>query len=318
MTELRRRLGAREPLLGFVIVAVFLLVGLRSPDFTTWGNLEAILTDTTTVAIVAIGAGLVIIGGGIDISVGSTLAGAATVAGLLAQDGSAPLVAVLAGIGSGLALGGVNAVLVVGLRIEPIVATLATLGIFRGVLSQATSGKLIGDLPDGFTVIGTGSLLGLPYLVWTMFTLTLLAAVVLRWTGFGRTVYAIGNDIRAARLAGIRVARYQAATYVIAGGFAGVAGVLFAARNGTVLPTSGSGIELLAIAAIVVGGVDIFGGRGTVLGIVLAALLLQMISAAMVAVGVDVAWQNAVVGVTILLAVTLFAVSHGRRSVVHA
>jgi ribose/xylose/arabinose/galactoside ABC-type transport system permease subunit len=135
----------------------------------------------------------------------------------------------------------------------------------------------------------------------------------MRYTGFGRAIYAIGNNAAAVRLGGLRVGAYQASTYVIAGGLAGVVGVLFAARNGTVLPTSGSGVELFAIAAVVVGGVDIFGGRGKVVGILLAAVLLQTVSAAMVAVGVDIAWEKAVIGLTILAAVTIFALSHRRK-----
>ena len=154
--------------------------------------------------------------------------------------------------------------------------------------------------------------------MWVLIVVTVAAGLVLRYTRYGRTIYAIGNNPNAVRLAGVRVDRYRASTYIVAGTLAGVVGVLFAARNGTVLPTSGAGVELLAIAAIVVGGVDIFGGRGTVAGIVLAALLLQTITAAMVAVGVDVAWQNAVVGMTILIAVSLFAVSYRRRAAAHA
>jgi ribose/xylose/arabinose/galactoside ABC-type transport system permease subunit len=315
---LRTSATGREPLLGLVIVAVFFLVHFKSSDFATSSNIVTILTDTSTIGIIAIGAGLVIIGGGIDISVGSTLAASATVAGLIAQAHHPPVLAVAAGIGAGAALGGVNAVLIVGLRIEPIVATLATLGIFRGLLSETTQSKLIGNLPTGFTDIGQAKLLGMPYPVWVMIVAAVAGALILRFTHYGRTIYALGNNPSAVRLAGVRVDRYRASTYVVAGLLAGVVGVLFAARNGTVLPTSGSGTELLAIAAIVVGGVDIFGGRGTVAGIVLAALLLQTITAAMVAIGVDVAWQNAVVGMTILFAVSLFAVSHRRRAAAHA
>ena len=308
----------REAMLAVVIVVVFLLVGLKSANFATFDNLVAILTDTSTVGIVAIGAGLVIIGGGIDISVGSTLAASATVAGLIAQAGHAPVLAVAAGIGAGAVLGATNAALIVGLKIEPIVATLATLGIFRGLLAETTASKLIGNLPTGFTDLGQAKLLGLPYPVWVLIVATVAAALIMRYTSYGRAIYAIGNNASAVRLAGVRVERYRASTYIVAGTLAGLVGVLFAARNGTVLPTSGAGVELLAVAAIVVGGVDIFGGRGTIAGIVLAALLLQTITAAMVPIGVDVAWQNAVVGLTILLAVSLFAVSYRRRAAAHA
>jgi ribose/xylose/arabinose/galactoside ABC-type transport system permease subunit len=309
----RSGLNGREPLLLGVIVLVFILVSFKSGNFSSSQNIRSILSDSTTVGIIAIGVGMVVICGGIDISVGSTLAAAATISGALAQSGSSPLLAVICGIAAGCALGGINAILIVGLKIEPIVATLATLGIFRGVLSEATAGELIGNLPHSFREIGSGSLLGLTYPVWVMIVVTIVAALTMRYTAFGRAIYAIGNNPDAVRLSGVRVARYQASTYLIAGTLAGIVGVLFAARNGTVLPTSGSGVELFAIAAVVVGGVDIFGGRGTVIGVAFAAVLLQVVKAAMVAVGVDIAWEGAFIGLTILAAVTLFALSHRRK-----
>ena len=218
----RGRLANREALLGAVIVAIFLLVDFQSGNFLSTQNIRSILTDTTTVGIIAIGVGIVIICGGIDISVGSTLAAAATVSGALAQGGSSVTLAVLAGIAAGCALGGINAILIVVLKIEPIVATLATLGIFRGVLSEATAGRLIGDLPAGFREIGSGTLFTVPYTVWVMFGVAILAGLVMKYTAFGRTIYAIGNNASAVRLSGIKVAWYQASTYVIAGGLAGL------------------------------------------------------------------------------------------------
>jgi ribose transport system permease protein len=312
-----RRHLPHEAMLAIVLVVIFALVGLESSDFATWTNIVGTLNDTTVVGIIAIGAGTVIITGGIDISVGSVLAASAIVSGTVAQHHTAPVVAALAGIGAGAALGGINAILIVGLKIEPIVATLATLGIFRGLLSQTTQSKLIGNLEPGFLAIAQNKFLGMPYPIWIMFGVALLVGLTLRFTSYGRKLYAIGNNRRAVELAGVRVNRYIASTYVLSGTLAGLVGVLFAARNGTVLPTSGTGDELLAIAAVVVGGVDIFGGRGTIAGILLAAILLQTISASMVAIGVDIAWQGAVVGATTLIAVSLFAFSSRRRAAEH-
>jgi ribose/xylose/arabinose/galactoside ABC-type transport system permease subunit len=313
LQRLRGDATNREPLLLAVIVIIFVLVSFKSSGFISATNIRSILTDSTTVGIIAVGVGMVIICGGIDISVGSTLAATATISGALAQSGTAPVLAVLAGIAAGCLLGAINAILIVGFKIEPIVATLATLGIYRGVLSQATAGRLIGNLPHGFREIGSGKLLGLPNPIWVFLAVTIVAALAMRYTTYGRAIYAIGNNPDAVRLSGVRTARYQASTYVVAGTLAGIVGVLYAARNGTVLPTSGSGVELFAIAAVVVAGVDIFGGRGTVLAIALAAVLLQVVKAAMVAVGVNIAWEEAFVGITILAAVTLFALSHRRK-----
>jgi ribose/xylose/arabinose/galactoside ABC-type transport system permease subunit len=308
-----RVVAQREALLATALVALFLVVGAQRPSFTSWDNIVNLLYDTSTVGILAVGVGIVVIGGGIDISVGSTLAACATIAGLIAQEQLNGWIALLGGAGAGVGLGLVNAGLIVGLRVPAIVATLATLGIFRGVLSEATKSKLVGDFPASFTTFGQGRLWGVPYPAWIMLGLFVVAALALRFTGPGRTLYAVGGNARAARLAGVKVERYQATTYLVAGGLAGLAGAIFAARNGTVLPTSGLGLELLAIAAIVVGGVDIFGGRGTIVGIALGAIFLQSIGAAMVVLGIDIAWQNTVVGVTILAAVVVFALSQRAR-----
>ena len=307
------RIGQREALLVGLLIALYAAIGSDESAFVSRLNITNVLYDASTVAIIAVGAGIVIIGGGIDISVGSALAATATIAGLVAQTGANGWFALFAGIAAGAGLGLINGILIVGLRIAPIVATLATLGIFRGVLAQTTKSSLVGNFPGSFSTFGQSRFLTLPYPVWIMFAVLLAGALWMRYTGAGRTIYAIGNNPRAARLAGIKVERYQALTYCISGALAGLAGAIFAARNGTVLPTSGAGLELLAIAAVVVGGVDIFGGKGSILGIALGAIFLQSIAAGMVFVGVDLAWQGAIIGLTILAAVSIFVVAQRSR-----
>lgn len=310
---LRRVVAIREVLLTFVLLAVFIGVGIRIPRFVSRGSITNLLFDASTVGIVAVGLTIVIIGGGIDISIGSVLVASAIMAGLVAQEEVSPWIAVAVGVAGGAALGAVNAVLITKLKIPPIVATLATLSIFRGVLTELTKSKLIGGLPSSFTVIGQGRLGGVPYPVWIMLGLFVLGGLGMRFSGFGRVVYAIGSNEAAARLSGIMVTRYQALTYVISGSLAGLAGVVFVARNGTVLPTSGRGLELLVIAAVVVGGTNIFGGEGSIAGTALAAVLLQTITAAMVVLGISTAWQGAVIGATILIGVTIFVFGQRRR-----
>ena len=310
---LKRVVANREVLLTFVLLAVFIGVGIRVPRFVSRGSITNLLFDASTVGIVAVGLTIVIIGGGIDISIGSVLVASAIMAGLVAQEEVSPWIAVGVGVVGGAALGAVNAVLITKLKIPPIVATLATLSIFRGVLTELTKSKLIGGLPSSFTVIGQGRVGGVPYPVWIMLGLFVLGGLGMRFSGFGRVVYAIGSNEAAARLSGIVVTRYQALTYVISGSLAGLAGVVFVARNGTVLPTSGRGLELLVIAAVVVGGTNIFGGEGSIAGTALAAVLLQAITAAMVVLGISTAWQGAVIGATILIGVTIFVFGQRRR-----
>jgi ribose/xylose/arabinose/galactoside ABC-type transport system permease subunit len=304
----------REQLLLSVLVLVFAITGVRSHDFVSWTSISGTLTDSSSVALVVVGEAIVIIGGGIDISVGSTLGAAATAAGLLVEHGANPWLAMAAAVGVGLALGIVNALLIIRLKIPPIVATLGTLGIFAGVLSQTTQNSLIDNLPNSFLHLAQGKLLGLNYPVWVVIVVMLIGGAAMRFTSHGRIIYAIGNNIEAVRRAGINIDRYRAATYLITGGLAGLAGGLYAAQYGTVFPSSGQDLDLAVIAAAVVGGIDIFGGRGSIVGAILAAVLIQTITGALITVGVGPAWQQAVTGGTILVAVSIFALTeHNRR-----
>ena len=299
----------REVYLALTVVALFVLVGLRESSFASTRSLNSILTDSVSVGLLAVAVSVVIIGGGIDISIASTLTASAIVSGLVAQGGTPTWVACLAGMGCGAVLGAVNAVLIVVLRIEPIVATLATLGIFRGLLTQTTQDLAINDLPAGFLEIGQGKFIGLPYAVWVLGIVVATAVLLMRYTSTGRLIYAIGNNQAACRSAGLPVDRTIALSYVGCGAVSGLAGILFAARNGTVLAQSGVGLELAAVAAVVVGGISITGGRGTVHGAAIAAILITTVTAAMVTLGINAAWQDAGVGATIVVAVAIFALS---------
>ena len=230
---LKRAVLQREVLLTLVLVAVFVAVGSRVPRFVSQKSIINLLFDASTVGIVAVGLTIVVIGGGIDISVGSTMAASAIMAGLVAQEDMNLWVVLGVGVAAGGLLGAFNAGLITKLQIPPIVATLATLSIFRGVLTELTKSKLIGGLPGSFTVIGKGRAAGVPIPVWIMLGLFVVSSLIMRFSGFGRVIYAIGSNEDAARLSGIAVKKYQALTYVISGCVAGLAGVVFVARNGT-------------------------------------------------------------------------------------
>lgn len=308
----------REIYLALTVVAIFLLVGLRESSFASTRAFNSVLLDSVSAGLLAVAVSVVIIGGGIDISIASTLAASAIVSGLVAQGGHPTWFACLAGMGCGAGLGVVNSILIVVLRIEPIVATLATLGIFRGLLTQTTQDLAINDLPSGFLEIGQGKFIGLPYAVWVFGAVAGAAVLLMRYTSTGRLIYAIGNNQAACRSAGLPVDRTIALSYIGCGAIAGLAGVLFAARNGTVLGQSGVGLELAAVAAVVVGGVSISGGRGTVHGAAIAAVLIATVTAAMVTLGIGAAWQDAGVGLTIVVAVVIFALSERTKGAPHA
>lgn len=318
----RRRAGPsdgsrRELYLVVAVVMIFVLVGTQDSSFATFRSLNSILTDSVSMGLLAIAVSIVIIGGGIDISIASTLTASAIVAGLVAQHGGPVWLAILAGVTCGALLGFINAVLIVVLGIQPIVATLATMGIFRGLLTQTTKDLAVNDLPLGFLAVGQDKALHVPIPVWIFGAVILGAILLMRYTGIGRLLYAIGNNQAACRRAGMRVDLVIASSYVLCGAVAGLAGVLFAARNATVVAQSGTGLELAAIAAVVVGGVSITGGRGTVHGAAIAAVLIASITAAMVTLGIRAAWQDAGVGATIVVAVVIFALSERSKEEPH-
>lgn len=305
--------SGREGGLAFAVIAIFILVGISTPGFVDVRSVGSVLNDSVSVGLLAMGLSLVIIAGGIDISVSSIYAASAISAGLVAQASGSAGLAVMAGLACGLTLGAVNAVLIVVIGIEPIVATLATFGIFRGLLVAATNGVQVNRLPSSYTAIADTRLWQVPLPVW-IFAVTLIAIVIVtQWTGFGRAVFAIGNNRAAAERSGLNVRGVVFSTYLFSGATAGLAGVVFLARNQTVLATSGVGLELLAIAAVVIGGVSIFGGRGHLLGVGLAAVLLATIDSSIVTIGVPAAWLDAVTGLAIVLAIGLLSLSERIR-----
>jgi rhamnose transport system permease protein len=217
------------------------------------------------------------------------------------------VVALLVGVAAGAACGAVNGSLVAAARVPALVVTLGTLYVFRGLDYSWASGQQINaaDMPRAFLRFGTASVLGVPVLALIALVLVLVVGFYLRSYRSGRELYAIGSDPDAARLSGIPVGRRVFAAFVANGALAGLAGVLYAARFGTLDATVGAGLELTVIAAAVVGGVAIFGGSGTVFGAAVGALLLQTITSSLVVLRINAFWQQAVVGALILAAIGL-------------
>jgi len=271
-----------------------------------WRNF---LLNPSILLLLAVGQAVVIITRNVDLSVGSVLALTAYLTGRLFVDyPDLPMLAVVAAaVLAGALLGLVNGALVAFGKVPALVITLGTLYIYRGiVLTWAGSDRInADDLPDAFLELGTRSVLSIPIL-------TVVAGVVLGVVGYymytargGRELYAIGSDPAAAELYGLRVRRRVIGAFVLSGALAGLAGVMFAARYGTVSSNAGLGIELQAVAAAVIGGVAIFGGSGTVWGAALGAMLLVTINRALPIIGIQDFWQRAVVGVLILGAIVL-------------
>jgi rhamnose transport system permease protein len=292
-----------------IVLALAVLVAvttISNPRFLSGQSIRDILLNTAILAVLAVGQAVVVITRNIDLSVGSVLGLSAFTVGTLLQNNNLPVIlALLVGAGVGVVCGGVNGVLVRYGNVPALVVTLGTLYVVRGVTYFWAGGSQINadELPSGFLNFGNATLLGIPYLVLLAVLVLVVTGVVLRSYRMGRELYAMGSSPQAARLAGIPVGRRTIGAFVVSGGLAGLAGVLFAARFGTIDAAAGTGYELNVVAAVVVGGVAVFGGSGSVWGAALGALLLTTIGSALAVLEINQFWQQAIVGALILLAI---------------
>lgn len=310
---------SRESAILLVLVAIIVAATVKNPAFLFSSNgWRDLLLTPSILLLLAAGQAVVIITRNVDLSVGSVLAITAYLTGRLFIDvPGIPIVAVVAaGVAVGAVLGLVNGLLVSLGRVPALVITLGTLYIYRGaVLTWAGSDRVnAGDMPRDFLRLGTRSILSIPILF-------IVAVVVVAAVGYylyahrgGREMYAIGSDPDAAVLYGLPVRRRVLAAFVLSGALAGLAGVVHAARYGTVSSGAGLGVELEAVAAVVIGGVAIFGGSGTVWGAAIGAMLLVTIDRALPILGIPDFWQRAVVGVLIISAIVLDRVLSARRT----
>lgn len=309
---------ARFRELGIVLflIAIVLLVTAVQPRFLSLFNLRSILLWVPLLTVVAMGEMMVIITRGIDISIGSILGFAGIAVGMIFRDnpGFNIYLAAVLGILIGMVLGAFNGALVAWVKVPPIIATLGTLSMYRGLTFVLSGGRQIdpNHVPSeliGWSQSGPGGLDLVPWVVIIALVVTILAYLFLRYTRAGRNVYALGSNPDAADLRGIPVAWTKLVVYAITGAMAGLAGILYASRFGFVNPgQTGVGFELTVIAAVVIGGTNVFGGSGSVLGVLLGCLLLGTINVALAVLGIAATWQLAVYGFVILLAVATDAI----------
>jgi rhamnose transport system permease protein len=300
---------SREVTLFVVLIALVAATAAVKPEFLNLQNLRDVLLNVSIIGLLTAGMTVVMLMRHIDLSVASVVGVSAySVGSLFVMFPHMPIaVAMLAGITIGLAIGAVNGTLVTFGRVPSLVATLSTLYIVRGADYAWVHGGQINatSLPDAFSRIATGSLLGLPNLVLIAVVVLFAMGIYLKQYRGGREHYAIGSNPEAARLAGIRVERRVMIGFLLSGAIAGLAGVLWLARFGTVEASTAKGIELQVVAAAVVGSVAITGGVGTILGATLGALVLGVINIALVVLRVSPFWQQAIQGALIVAAITL-------------
>ncbi len=294
-----------ENILWSSLIVFIGIVGLIAPRFLTIANFTLILYSSAVLGIVAIAETIVILSGGIDISVGAILAISASTISELVRNGCPAFLAVLIGLAAGVCLGLINGTLTAYLRIPPIIATLATLSLFRGAIDIVVGGRAISPPSDQLEFLASGSIGPLHVQVVAFVFIALLISLILAHTRLGRLIYAVGGNSQAAEMAGVNVKNVRLMVYMMSGVLAAVAGLLFATRSASITRTAGLGIEFTSIGAVVLGGTNLFGGSGRIRGTVAGVILLYAIYNAMVIAGITATWQNAATGALIIVVVSL-------------
>ena len=323
-TSARAVLAKSQPLIALALMV--LAMSVLSETFLTPENGWNILRQISVNLCLSIGMTLIILSGGIDLSVGAVLALSGAVAAGVLKDGiGLPMFdtqlrftltgAIVSGVGVGLLLGGFNGFVITRFRVPPFVATLGMLSIARGLTMLWTGGFPVTGLGDSFGYLGTGIFVGVPMPVWITLGLVGAFVVVTRQTRFGRYLYAVGGNERAAVLTGLNVNRIKVWIYTLGGGLAGVAGLLVTARLDSAQPNAGLGYELDSIAAVVIGGTSLSGGRGSVMATVLGCLIIGVLNNGLFLLNVSPFWQQVVKGLVILVAVAIDKLNTGNRSV---
>jgi ribose transport system permease protein len=286
-----------------VLLVLFGALTLASDEFLTGNNLGNLARQVAIFGIIAVGQLLVILTAGIDLSVGSVLGLTGCVSAELLVHGWPAILAIVVALLVGVALGSFNGVLVAFAKLPPFIVTLGMLGIARGVVLVLTNASTVQPLPSSFGDIANGNFLGLPNLLWIFVVVVLIAAFVLRRTVFGRYVYAVGSNPESARLAGVPVVAVLVAVYAISGLLAAVGGVLFTSRLDAGIPTAGTGYELNAIAACVIGGASLFGAKGGAFGAAAGALIVGTLNNGGNLLAVNAFYLQIIIGALILIAV---------------
>lgn len=311
---LRALVDIRELSLMVMIVLIVIVMANLNPYFLSISNFRALSVGMAPTAVIVIGMAILLASGGFDLSVGSVMALSSTVVAMLMLAGMSIPVAVAFSLLLGAVAGLSNGLLVTGLGINPLIATLGTMSIARGIALVLTEGFSLSSLPPSFAWIGKADFGGLPAIVLLTICLVVVFDLAVRHTRFFRQVYFIGANEKAAMLSGIHVNRVRIIAYVLTGVLASLAGVLLASRLMSGTPTAGNGIELQVLAAAVIGGASLRGGEGTILGAFLGVVFVALINNSMTMLAVSIYWQMIVIGAVLVSAVALDMLIRSRRS----
>jgi len=298
--------AALQKLLPFLsLIGLFIFLSIASPHFLTALNLASVARQTAVINIMALGMTLIIVSGGIDLSVGSIMAFAGVAGTMALADGYPLWAGILAAVVAGSLWGLFNGVATTWLKIPPFIVTLGTLGIARGVTLIVSNGLPVVGLPKDLAFLGEGSIGGVPFVLVVLIVCAVIVHVVLDSTKLGRYTYAIGSNKDAAVYAGIPVSFYTVAVYTISGMLCGLAAMIEASRLMTGQPTAGQGYELQVIAAVVIGGGSLTGGEGSVIGTLIGAFIMGLLANGSDLLGINPYLQQAIIGGIIILAVAL-------------
>jgi ribose/xylose/arabinose/galactoside ABC-type transport system permease subunit len=292
------------------IILVFL--AFRDPNYFTVENLKVVALNSSSVAIASVGMAYLMIAGGIDLSIGSIFVAAGFVSGDLSVHTSAVL-AVVGGLAVSGALGLMNGLLVWRIRVSPIIVTLGTLTLIEGVITVASNGQGIYGMPQAFLNIGQSAPLGVPTEIWVMIALAVVAAIILSETTIGAHVYALGGNREASELAGVRVRRLTLGLFVFSALAAGLAGIITSARFGVADIDFGVNFNLSVITATILGGVAFTGGEGTIAGVMLAVIFLNVVSSGLIASGVNPYYSDVITGAALVISVGLEQLTQERN-----
>ena len=299
-----------------LIAMIFILVitmSIAFPEFPTWPNFAAVMLDIAQSGIITTGMLILLICGVFDLSAGNVLALSGIVAAIFVQSLGAPvLISILAGVLTGLVAGLINGLIITKFRINALIATLATSGILRGI-TQIISPSGVANLPDSFKSFGQSKFLGLQSPFWYMFIIAIIVWFLLSRSRFFRQFYYLGSNQKAATLSGINTHTVIIAAFTIMGTLAGFAGVLLASRLSNAVLLAGTGVEMRAITAAIVGGASLSGGKGTVFGALLGVLFVSLIQNALIIMRVPVFYQGIVVGLVLLVAIGIDQFGHSNK-----
>ena len=301
--NVKANISKYKSLIGLVLLCI--VITIVTPNFLSVSNITNVFTQVSVNAIIAIGMTFVILTGGIDLSVGSTLAISSAVGASIVKSTGNVFLAIIVAAVIGIAVGLINGLLVSKGKLQAFIVTLATMTIFRGATLVFTDGTPISKLPEAFVKIGNGKLGFMPIPVIITIIIAIIAVYALSQTRFGRYLYALGGNEDASRLSGINTDKIKTLVYVVSGFASAIAGVIITSRIGSASPNAGTGFELDAIASVVIGGTSLAGGEGTITGTLIGALIIGVLNNGLNLMNVSPFYQSIVKGLVILIAVLL-------------